>query len=135
MDDKAVIPTSTSVRAHNPSLGSSDSNTAIAALHQDWKIVGIIPSVNLTVETPESRQETIFFGQPVVTFKDSPKSCPLRRGTELTAQIKSRVDDFLKYVLLLISNGGGDHNKTHASVQASLIATFINLDLDFFCAM
>ena len=34
---------------------------------------------------------------------------------------------------LLFTNGGGDHNKTHASVQKSSIATFINLDLEFFC--
>lgn len=134
MDDKAVIPNSISVRAHNPSLGLSDSNTVIAALHHDWKIVGIVPSVSLIAETSESSQETFFIGQTVVSSKIVfQKSCSLRHGTKLTAKIKTRVDDFLESVLLLFTNGGGDHNKTHASVQKSLIATFINLDLEFFC--
>ena len=59
-DDKAVIPIgepehaiSTGVRAHNSSLGPSDPNVAISALDHDWKIAGIVPSVNLFVEIPE----------------------------------------------------------------------------------
>ena len=37
-------------------------------------------------------------------------------------------------MLLLVTDGGADH-VTHASVQASLIATFVKLDLDFLFAM
>ena len=143
-DDKAVIlvgepehAVSTGVRAHNKSLGASDPNTPITALDHDWKIAGIIPSVNLFVEIPESSKETFFTGQPTVTLKDRifQKSGPLRHGTELSGQIKDRINDFWKSILLLVTDGGGDHNVTHASVQASLVALFIDLDLDFLCAM
>ena len=38
-------------------------------------------------------------------------------------------------MLLLVIDGGGDHNVTHTSVQANLIATFVKLDLDFLFAI
>ena len=76
-DDKAVVPigepdhaVSTGVRAHNPSLGPSDPNTPITALDHDWKIAGLVPSVNLFVEIPDSAKQTFFSGQPLVTLKD-----------------------------------------------------------------
>lgn len=143
-DDKAVIPVgepehavSTSVRAHNSSLGPSDPNVNITALDHDWKLAGIVPSVNLVVDIPESTKETFFAGKPLVTLKDRifQKSGPMRHGKELSTQINNLVDDFWKPILLLITDGGGDHNITHASVQASLLALFIDLDLDFLCAM
>ena len=37
--------------------------------------------------------------------------------------------------MLLLINRGEDHNITRALVQASFIATFIKLDLDFLCAV
>ena len=58
-----------------------------------------------------------------------------RHGTELSAQIKNQVNDLSKSILMLITDGGGDHNITHASVQASLLALFVSQDLDFLCAM
>ena len=143
-DDKAVIPVgepehavSTGVRAHNKSLGSSDPNTAITALDHDWKIAGIVPSVNLFVEIPESSKDTFFSGQPTVTLKDRifQKSGPLRHGAELSGQIKDRINDFWKSILLLVTDGGGDHNVTNPSVQAGLVSLFVDLDLDFLCAM
>ena len=143
-DDKAVIPVgepdhavSTGVRAHNQALGASNSETPITALDHDWKIAGLIPSVNLFVEIPESSKDTFFCGQPNVTLKDRifQKSSPLRHATELSAQITERIEDFYKPILLLVTDGGGDHNVTHGSVQASLVALFIHRDLDFLCAM
>ena len=58
------------------------------------------------------------------------KSSPLRHGAELTKQIENA-----KPMVLLVTDGGGDHNVTNASVQANLIATFVKLDLDFLFAM
>ena len=52
---------------------------------------------------------------------------------KINSKNQNQSHDFLESVLLLFTNGGGDHNKTHASVQKSSIATFINLDLEFFC--
>ena len=76
-NNKAIIPVSepehvisNGAGVHIPSLQLSDSNTAIAALDHDWKITGIVPSVNLFVDIPESSHKTFFSGQPVVTLKD-----------------------------------------------------------------
>ena len=76
-DDKAVIPVgesehavSTVVRAHNPSLGPANPETVIGALYHDWKIAGIVPSVNLFVDVPEAAEESLFSGNAKVTLKD-----------------------------------------------------------------
>ena len=37
--------------------------------------------------------------------------------------------------MLLVTNGGGDHNVSHASVQVALICLFFYLDLDMLVAM
>ena len=51
-DDKAVIPVGepdhaipSGVRAHIQSLGAND-NTVLGALDHDWKLAGIVVSVN-----------------------------------------------------------------------------------------
>ena len=115
MDDKAIIPVgenertiSTGVVAQNPLLGSLDSNPSIAALDHDWKIAGTFPFVNLFLDIPELILETFFSGEPAVTLidRDFQNSCLLRHEIELTAQIKIHVDNFLKPVLLLITDSG-----------------------------
>ena len=42
--------------------------------------------------------------------------------------------DIHKSILFLYSDGGPDHRLTYVSVQVSLIALFLMLDLDFLCA-
>ena len=61
-DDKALIPVgepgnpiSTGVRVHNASLG-------LGTLDHDWKIAGIISSVNLFSDIPESTSTSFFSG-------------------------------------------------------------------------
>lgn len=64
--------------------------------------------VNLFLDIPELTLETFFSGEPAVTLidRDFQNSCLLRHETELTAQIKNHVDNFLKPVLLLITDSG-----------------------------
>ena len=138
-DDKAVIPVgepehavSTGVKAHCPSLGPANPETVIGALDHDWNIVGIVHSMNLFVDIPKAAEESFFSGKAEVTLKDRifQKSSSSRHGTKLFDQIWD-----VKPILLLVTDGGNDHNVCHASVQASLVAMFLNLELNFLFAM
>ena len=68
-DDKALIPVgepghaiSTGVHTHNASLGPLDrSGVVIGALDHNWKVAGIVSSVNLFTEIPESSISSIFW--------------------------------------------------------------------------
>ena len=75
VDDKAIVPVgepgdpiSTGVRGHHRSLVCSGGPT-LAALDHDFHLHGIVPSVALAIEIPESPND-FFSGQPFVSNKD-----------------------------------------------------------------
>ena len=43
--------------------------------------------------------------------------------------------ELFKEILLVVTDGGGDHNVSHASVQVALICIFLHLDLDMLVAI
>ena len=53
----------------------------------------------------------------------------------LSYTIKTVLEELCKEILVLVTDGGGDHNVTHASVQVALICLFLYLDLDMLVAM
>ena len=59
-------------------------------------------------------------------------SSPLRHATELHSLLLSRIGN--KTIMFMYSDGGPDHRLTYVSVQLSLIALFLNLNLDFLVA-
>ena len=61
-------------------------------------------------------------------------SSPHRRMTELQDIIETKNLLFNKSVVFIYSDGGPDHHLTYLSVQLSLIALYLELDLDFLCA-
>ena len=66
------------------------------------------------------------------------KSSRFRHVTEIHNQLEALNDSEVssaKEILLLVTDGGGDHNVTHTSVQLSLGALFLNLNLDMLVAM
>ena len=66
------------------------------------------------------------------------KSSPIRHATELYHQVCKMNDyetELFKEILLVVTEGGGDHNVSHASVQVALICIFLHLDLDMLVAM
>ena len=145
-DDKAVIPigephhaVSTGVRAHNQSLGPANIETCIEALDHDWKVAGAVASVNLFCEIPDIRTTFFYGGNAAVTIKDRvfEKSNAMRHYTELCAQIREMDDSLImkEELLMLVTDGGSDHNISHASVQVALICLFMQLDLDMLVAM
>ena len=123
-------PIYTGVHAHNASLGPS-SGAKIGALDHDWKIAGVISSVNLFTEIPDTITSSFFSGTPNVTLKDHmfEKSSPIRHATELYHQVCKMNDcetELFKEILLVVTDGGGDHNVSHASVQVALIYIFLD---------
>ena len=100
----------------------------------DFMKFSIIPSVVLVVDIPDNIQESWYRGQVHVGYKDAAfeASSPMRHGTELS--LLSSNSELQRTILFLYSDGGPDHRLTYVSVQVSLIAVFLKLDLDFLCA-
>ena len=73
-------------------------------------------------------------GSVFVGFKEAAfeASSPFWHAAELADLLEDISPE--KAVLFLHSDGGPDHRLTYTLVQASLIATFLRLDLDFLCA-
>ena len=122
--------------AHNASLAPSYPNgPTLAVLDHDWKIASIVSSVNLFAEIPDSSMQS-FFGANTLKYRIFEKSSPMRHATELhIKEMNNSIPQLSKEILLLVTDGGGDHNVTHASVQASLIALFLQFNTDMLVAM
>ena len=147
LDDKAIIPVgepdnpiSTGVHGHHRSLVTLGGPT-LAALDHDSHLFGIVPSVSLVIEIPDSPNDSFFTGQPFVSSKDkiTQPSSPYRHSAELVQLVRANYsDDGLsasKPVMIILSDGGPDHRVTFGSVQMSMVALFSCLDLDILVCM
>ena len=83
---------------------------------------------------PDSFEGSWYTGKVLVGLKYAvfQASSPLRHAAELHSLLCTRVVS--KSILCIYSDGGPDHRLTYVSVQLSLIALFLNLDLDFLIA-
>lgn len=150
VDDKAIVPVgepnnpiSTGVRGHHRSLVSADSSAPIlSALDHDFHLFGIVPSVALQIDIPESHNDSFFSGQPYVTNKDkvTQPSSPYRHSVELVHLVQAldvHTDGEVatKPVVVILSDGGPDHRVCFGSVKVSMIALFLNLNLDMLVCM
>ena len=59
-------------------------------------------------------------------------SSSMRHGAELNSWLTRQIGD--KSIMFLYTDGGPDHRLTYVSTQLSLIALFLNLNLDLLCA-
>ena len=91
VDDKAIVPVgepntavSTGVRGHRRSLVHSSS--FMGALDHDFHVHGVVPSVSLMIDIPESPSDSFVKGQVYVGNKNkvTQASSPLRHSTELS---------------------------------------------------
>jgi hypothetical protein len=102
----------------------------------DFTKTGIIPSVAMICNIPESINGDFYAGKVHIGLKDPifQPSSPLRHATELYHMLlkKELID---KPVLCLYTDGGPDHRCTYVRVQLSYICLFIALDLDYFVAV
>lgn len=96
----------------------------------DFTKFSIIPSISFFINIPESIEGSWYEGEVYVGYKDAvlQPSSALRHATELHDILLRKVGN--KTILLLYSDGGHDHRLTYFSVQLSLVALFLNLDLD-----
>ena len=124
---------STNVRTHNWSLGIK--NVVIEALDHDWKVFGLVPSVVLVCDIPDSIKSSFITGTPYITTKEKifQKSDSFHHATELAnifhANDSTDGISLDKQILLMYSDGGADHNVTFNS-KISLISLFSQLDFD-----
>ncbi len=100
----------------------------------DFTKFSIIPSVALQINIPDDISGSWYSGKVSVGTKEGAfePSSPLRHASELCSLIQ--LDAELKPILFLYTDGGPDHRLTYVSVQVSLIALFLSLDLDYLCA-
>uniref|UniRef100_U9SMV1 Uncharacterized protein n=1 Tax=Rhizophagus irregularis (strain DAOM 181602 / DAOM 197198 / MUCL 43194) TaxID=747089 RepID=U9SMV1_RHIID len=111
-------------------------DTTFAVADHDFTKTGIIPSVAMICDIPESINGNFYRGKVHIGLKDPifQPSSPLRHATELYhIFLKEKLFD--KPVLCLYTDGGPDHRCTYACVQLSYICLFIALDLDYFVAV
>ena len=100
----------------------------------DFTRFSIIPSVIFSIDIPDSIEGSWYHGQVCVALKEAAfqPSSPMRHCTELNSWLTTRIGN--RSALLLYTDGGPDHRLTYLSVQLSLIALFLNLNLDILCA-
>ena len=144
VDDKATIPVgeldtpaSTGVRGHHRPTSST-----MEALDHDFNVFGVIPSVCLVIDVPESPSDLFFTGQVYVCNKNKiiQPSNPFRHSAEISKILinegcRDKSLSCNKSVLLIISDGGPDHRITNGSVQVALLTLFICLDMDMLIAI
>ena len=129
------------VRAHNTFFAPSDPNgPTLAAQDHDWNVAGIVLNINLFSDLPDSTIQSFFVAWAIILLKKKifEKSSLLRYATELYNQVKETNggnSQLNKEIPLLVTNGGGYHNVTYASVQISLITLVFQLNKIMFVAM
>ena len=128
------------MRRHDKSLGPAK-NAILAAADHDWNVCGIVSSVALCSEIPDIIGESFFNGKIMVTSKDRifQPSTTIRHTREvaniLQSNFSSNMMQLDEPILLMYTDGGGDHNVTHSSVQLALLCLFLELSLDMLIAM
>ena len=102
----------------------------------DFTKFTLTPSVNFHICIPETMEGSFYRGKVYVGLKDSTfqHSSSIRHATELK-KILSSQESSVQPMLLLYTDGGPDHRLTYISAQIALLALFLQLDLDFFCAV
>ena len=147
MDDKAIVPVgephvmiSTGVRGHNKVLAPA-SGASFTCTDHDFHIAGVVPSVSLVTNIPESPQDSFFGGKVFVTLKDKvfEPSSPFRHAAEILRILRANFSednvDLSKPILAIKTDGGPDHRVTFYTVQAALVVVFMQLDLDMLIAI
>ena len=124
-----------------PVAAAERGREVVVSLHEtfavgdhDFTRFSVIPSVVFHLSIPDSFEGSWYSGKVLVGLKDAvfQASSPLRHAAELHSLLLTRMGS--KTILCIYSDGGPDHRLTYVSVQLSLIALYLNLDLDFLIA-
>lgn len=109
-------------------------NDTYAVGDHDFYRFSLIPSVILVIDIPDCIEGSWYNGQVFVGIKEAvfEASSPFRHATELYSCIIPRMEH--RHILFVYSDGGPDHRLTYVSVQLSLIALYLKLNLDVLIA-
>ena len=107
----------------------------LAVADHNFTNFSLTPSVNFVVNIPESIAGYFYTGRVHVGPKENAfqPSSPIHHMTELKCVLS--VDTNNHPLLLFYTDGGPNRRLTYATVQMSLISVFLDLDLDFLCAV
>ncbi|KAK6186795.1 hypothetical protein SNE40_006067 [Patella caerulea] len=139
IDDKCHIKVGepglpvTCAQRGRPNIVEGDGETFSASDH-DFTKFKLIPSAVLLIDIPTDIGGSFYNGTLFVGVKDQifQTSTPFRHATELINLLQTTGN--VNPILGIYSDGGPDHRITYLSVQASLIALFITLNLDMLVA-
>ncbi|KAK6192561.1 hypothetical protein SNE40_004009 [Patella caerulea] len=106
---------------------------AFTATDHDFTKFKLVPSAVLLTDIPKDIGGSFYQGNLQVILKDQvfETSKPFRHAAELNKILELK---FVTPIVAIYSDGGPDHRITYLSVQLSLIALFVNLDLDMLVA-
>ena len=140
MDDKHCVK----VREPNYPVAATERGRRVLVRQNEMFQVGdhdftkfsLIPSVSLSVDIPDDVSGSWYSGDVFIGLKEGvfEPSSPHRHMTELQDIIETKNLLSNKSALFIYSDGRPDHRLTYLSVQLSLIALYLELDLDFLCA-
>ncbi|CAB4016007.1 Hypothetical predicted protein [Paramuricea clavata] len=110
-------------------------NQVMSVGDHDFSKATLTPSLNLLIDIPDSILGSFYRGDVYFGIKDSvfQPSSSLGHACELKEILKLRGD--VPPILLIYTDGGPDHCSTYMSVKLSMIALFIELDLDALVAL
>ncbi|GBB98408.1 hypothetical protein RclHR1_03220001, partial [Rhizophagus clarus] len=110
-------------------------NKSFVVADHDFTKCGIIPSVIMFCDIPESIEDSFYQGKVYVGLKDPifQPSSPIRHNSELYNLLVN--DEQQNPFLFIYTDGGPDHRVNYLRVQLSLIALFVTLDLDLLVAV
>lgn len=141
LDDKASIPvgyegapvSATRRQRAVPMIGLD--HRGLNAMDHDNIPQHIVPSVALKLIPPSDLSESWYKGKPIIILKDAifQASNAFRHATELIKHLEE--PDFGRTMMFFGTDGGPDHNVTSIQVILSYIAIFLQIDLDFLCAV
>ena len=111
----------------------STDQTFVVGDHDFCKF-SLVPSVVFVIDLPSSIDGSWYSGNVHVGVKDATfqASSAIRHATELSSCLIQYMVG--KHILFVYANGGPDHRLNYFSVQLSLIALFLNLDIDVLVA-
>ena len=124
-----------------PVAAAERGRRVIVSLQEQFKVgdhdftrFSIIPSVLFHIDIPDDFEGSWYSGQVCVIYKDAvfQPSSPMRHAAEVNSWLTEQLGE--KSILFVYTDGGPDHRLTYVSTQLSLIALFLNLNLDFLCA-
>ena len=95
----------------------------------DFTKVLLITSVSFVIKIPETIDDSWYDGEVHVGFKDAvfEPSSALCHAAEFCSILTTKIGN--KSILFVYTDGGPDHCLTFFSVQHSLVALFLDLDL------